>query len=99
MFMDMVWEHDRLSAGQCGKDNVFAGMRVGTFSINDRSAFVQPLGNIFTDWLRIITDDHNGLAEGDIFYNAVDHKGFHGQTDKRVQCRFDVKHEAGTDDH
>ena len=82
MFMDMVSEYDRLSAGQCGKDNVFAGMRVGTFSINNRSAFVQPLGNIFTDWLRIITDDHNGLAESDIFYNAVDHKGFNGQTDK-----------------
>ena len=99
MFVNIVSENNRLSAGQCGKDDVFAGMRIGTFSIDDRSAFVQSLGNIFTDWLRIIADDHNGFAKSNIFNNAVDHKGFNGQTDKWVQRCFDVKYEAGTDDH
>ena len=82
MFVNIVSENNRLSAGQRGKDDVFAGVCVGTFSINDRSAFVQTFGNVFTDWLRIITDDHNGFAKSNIFNNAVDHKGFNGQTHK-----------------
>lgn len=82
MLVNIVSENNRLSAGQRGKDDVFAGMCVGTFSIDDRSAFVQPFSNVLADWLRIITDDHNGFAKSNIFNNAVDHKGFNGQTDK-----------------
>ena len=97
--MNVIAEDDRLSSGQCGEYDMLIGMGISTLTVYNCSTFAQPLRDVFADRFRIIADDHNGFAQGNILNDAVDHKGFDCKSDKGVKCSLNVEDEAGKDDH
>ena len=72
---------------------------VGTKAGSVGSAAHQLAHDEITDGIFVVTDDEDGLAHLDPLQHGVDDQRFHGQTHERIQCRVQVKDEAGRHHH
>lgn len=94
---DEIAEPDGLRAPHDGDDDGFVLFFVVSHRVVCSRAAVQGMDDVFTDGIRVVTDDGEYLAEVDVFDHAVDDEGFREQAAHGEQSRFRAEDEERRD--